>query len=229
MKNVIITGASGNLGKACVEKFVAGGYQVTAIIPPGTTLGFTSASTLDVVEADLLNEHAATTALEKIIAEKKHIDATLVLVGGFAMGNLKNTDGHTLKKMINLNFDSAYFTCRPVFNQMLHQTEGGRLILVGARPALQPHDGKNMVAYALSKSLIFRLAELLNAEGASRHVVTSVIVPSTLDTPANRSAMPTANFNDWVKPAEIAEVMLELCSEKTKSLRDPVLKFYGNA
>ena len=229
MKNVIITGASGNLGAACVKKFAAEGYQVTAIIPPGTVLGYTVPGAIDVAEVNLLDEPATTTALVKIITEKRHIDAALLLVGGFAMGKLTDTDGDALKRMINLNFESTFFTCRPLFNHMLSQTGGGRLILVGARPALQPHDGKNMVAYALSKSLIFKLAELLNAEGASKNVVTSVIVPSTLDTPANRSAMPAANFTDWVKPEEIAGTMIELCSEKTKSLRDPVLKFYGNA
>ncbi|MBL7856983.1 MAG: SDR family NAD(P)-dependent oxidoreductase [Cyclobacteriaceae bacterium] len=228
MKNSIVTGASGNLGKACVEKFASDGYAVTAIIPPGTTLGFTAKNTA-VVEIDLQDEHTTTLALEKIISETDRIDAALLLVGGFAMGNMLETDGRALKKMISLNFDSTFFACRPIFKKMLTQPNGGRIIMIGARPALQPADGKNMIAYALSKSLIFKFAELLNAEGASKNVITSVIVPSTLDTPANRNAMPDANFKDWVTPEEIASAVADLCSDKIKSLRDPVLKFYGNA
>ena len=92
-----------------------------------------------------------------------------------------------------------------------------------------PKDGKNVIAYALSKSLLFNLAEYLNAEGASQNVVTSVIVPSTIDTPANRESMPKADFSKWVRPEEIAGVMEFICSQKADSVREPVYKIYGNS
>jgi NAD(P)-dependent dehydrogenase (short-subunit alcohol dehydrogenase family) len=130
--------------------------------------------------------------------------------------------------MIALNFDTAYNCVHAVFPSMVKQG-GGRIVLVGARPALQAHAGKGMVAYALSKSLIFKLAELINADGKDKNVVCSVIVPSTIDTPANRKAMPDASFNDWVTPEQIANTVAFLVSDDGISLREPVLKLYGNA
>ena len=141
---------------------------------------------------------------------------------------IQDTDSASLKKMFSLNFDTAYFAARPIFNQMTKQS-AGRIIFVGARPALNPADGKNTLAYSLSKSLIFKLAELLNAEGAANNVVSHVIVPGIIDTPVNRNAMPNANFSDWVKAEEIAEMMSYLCSEKGSAIRDTTVKLYGHS
>jgi NAD(P)-dependent dehydrogenase (short-subunit alcohol dehydrogenase family) len=228
-KNVMITGASGNLGRAAVEKFIIEGYKVVATVSPGKGLGFEVAGNVETVEADLTNEKNVGEVVRKIIDKHGSIDVVLLLVGGFAAGGVKETDGASLKKMYAVNFETAYYTARPVFLQMLKQTTGGRIILVGARPALKAQDGKKFLAYALSKSLLFKLAEFLNVEGASKNVTTSVIVPSTIDTPVNRQSMPSANFSDWVKPEEIAEIMAFITSANGSALRDSVFKIYGNA
>src|SRR6187551_3083035 len=228
-KLVLITGASGNLGKAAVEKFITEGYKVVATVSPGKGLGFEINSDVETFEADLTNEENIGEVVLKIIDKYGSIDAALLLVGGFAAGGIKESDGASLKKMYALNFETAYYTARPVFLQMLKQITGGRIILVGARPALKAPDGKKFLAYALSKSLLFKLAEFLNAEGASKNVITSVIVPSTIDTPVNRQSMPSANFSDWVKPEEIAEIMAFISSSNGSVLRDSVFKIYGNA
>lgn len=226
MKTVLITGASGNLGKACVEKFLSQGYKVLATVSPGQTLGndFTGIETF---EADLTNEASVENVINNITKAYK-IDATLLLVGGFAMGNITDTNGPALQKMFSLNFDTAYFVARPIFNHMMNQSTG-KIVFVGARPALNAADGKSTLAYSLSKSLIFKLAELLNAEGASNNVVSHVIVPSIIDTPVNRTAMPTANFSDWVKPEEIAGTIYYLCSNQGNAVRDTVVKMYGRS
>jgi NAD(P)-dependent dehydrogenase (short-subunit alcohol dehydrogenase family) len=130
--------------------------------------------------------------------------------------------------MIDLNFKTAYHVARPVFNQMIGQNSG-RIIFIGARPAIKAADGKNNLAYGLSKSLIFKLSEYLNAEAKDKNVVTSVIVPSTMDTPANRKYMPDADFSKWVKTEDVAELMAYLVSEKGSALREPVLKMYGGS
>jgi NAD(P)-dependent dehydrogenase (short-subunit alcohol dehydrogenase family) len=106
---------------------------------------------------------------------------------------------------------------------------GGRIFLIGSRPGLDATDSKGMVAYGLGKSLIFRLAELLNDEGEAQGVVTSVVVPSTIDTPQNRKAMPKADFNRWVKPEEIADTIYYYASDAAKSIREPVIKMFGNS
>jgi len=228
-KKVLITGAAGNLGKATVEKFASEGYDVIAVVSPGKTLGYPVKGSHDVVNADLSREGDAAELIKTVIARHGTIDATLLLAGGFAMGNIAATDGESLKKMFTVNFETAYFTARPVFNQMLSQATGGRIVLVGARAGLHAKDGKGAVAYALSKSLIFSLAGLLNADGASKNVVTSVIVPSTIDTPVNRQAMPDADFSKWVSPQALADTMAFICSSEAAALREPVFKVYGNA
>ena len=226
MKTVLITGASGNLGKASVEKFQKEGYKIFATVSPGKTLGFDSVG-VETIEADLTDEMAVEKAITAITSKYK-IDAALLLVGGFAMGSVKDTGSTQLRKMFSLNFDTAYFAARPIFLHMMKQS-AGRIVFVGARPALNPADGKTTVAYALSKSLVFKLAELLNAEGASDNVVSHVIVPSIIDTPVNRAAMPTANFSDWVQPEEIAESIFFLCSDAGSPVRESIVKLYGRS
>jgi len=223
-KSILITGGSGNLGRACIEKFLADGHRVIASVSAGKSLGFETSGDLDTFTADLTNEQNTTQAIEQVLKKNKTIDAALLLVGGFAMGNIAQADGEALKKMFSVNFETAYYTARPVFQHMLTQPTGGKIIFVGSRPPLQAETGKNMVAYALSKSLIFKLAELLNAEGASKNVKTSVIVPSTIDTPQNRRDMPNADFSRWVKPEEIADAIDIIISEKGKTFQDVVLK-----
>ena len=227
-KNVLITGASGNLGKATVREFIKEGYNVIATVTPGKTLGFLTEG-VHLYEADLTDENTVDAVVKKIIADHTSLDAALLLVGAFAGGTIKNTDGALLRKMFSLNFDTAYLTARPVFQQMLTQPQGGKIIFVGSRPALQAREGKNTLAYALSKSLIFKLADFLNAEGSAKNVTASVIVPSTIDTEANRKAMPDKDFTTWVKPEEIATSLAFLCSENGTPLRETILRIYGRA
>jgi len=229
MKTVIITGASGNLGKACVEKFVADGYNVIATVTPGRTLGFEVKGNVETYDADLSDEKAVEGVLSQIIAKYRNIDAALLLVGGYTSGGLAETDGATLKKMFSLNFDTAYFVARPLFQQMMKQSGGGRIILIGARPALRPKDGNKSLGYALSKSLIFKLAEALNAAGSDKNVTASVIVPSTIDTAVNRQSMPNADFSAWVKAEDIASAIAQVCSNETTAWRETVIKIYNRS
>jgi NAD(P)-dependent dehydrogenase (short-subunit alcohol dehydrogenase family) len=180
-------------------------------------------------ELDVTEETAAQGFVKQLVLKQGYVGVAALLVGGFAMGNLQETDGGQLKKMFSLNFESVFYLAKEVFAQMTTQNNGGHIFLIGARPALMPEVGKDMMAYALSKSLIFDFAKMLNAEGKKKGIVTSVIVPSTLDTPQNRSAMPDANFDNWVKPEEVAEIMHFTFSDKARVLREPIIKVYGNA
>jgi NAD(P)-dependent dehydrogenase (short-subunit alcohol dehydrogenase family) len=228
-KNVIITGASGNLGKATVEKFTSAGYRVLATFSPGKPLPFPPSAQLETFEVDLRNEKEVEAVIQRIIDKHHTVDAALLLAGGYASGGIGTTDGESLKNMYALNFETAYFVTRPLFLHMQKQKAGGRIVLVGARPALRAADGKRMMAYALSKSLLFKLAEYLNAEGLVQNVVTSVIVPSTIDTPPNRASMPTADFSKWVSPEELATLLEFIASQNGASLREPIYKVYGGS
>jgi NAD(P)-dependent dehydrogenase (short-subunit alcohol dehydrogenase family) len=221
-KTVIITGGAGRLGKAVIRKFLEADWQVLATVEPGTTLE--PQTGLTVFELDVLNE----TACEDFVKKIPQTDACVMLVGGFALGNMAETKTADLEKMYHLNFLSAYHITRPVFEQMLRQGYG-RLVFVGARPALLPETGQAMVAYSLSKSLIFNLSEILNAAGKDKNVVSAVVVPSTIDTPANRQGMPEADFKKWVAPEQIAGVIVFFCSDAGAILRETVLKVYGES
>jgi NAD(P)-dependent dehydrogenase (short-subunit alcohol dehydrogenase family) len=229
-KTAIVTGASGNLGYAVTKNFLDKGLKVIATVSDEhkRIMDFESHPDFVKYALNVTDEEACRKCISQILKQNQTIDVAALLVGGFEMGNIHDTDGNSLKKMFTLNFESAYYLAKEIFNQMIQQPSGGHIFLVGARPALLPEAGKNMIAYALSKSLVFQLAEILNAE-AKKNVVTSVIVPSTLDTPQNRSDMPNANFADWVKPEEVAEIMYFTISENAKSLREPIIKVYGNA
>ncbi|MEJ7737762.1 MAG: SDR family NAD(P)-dependent oxidoreductase [Chitinophagaceae bacterium] len=227
-KNIIITGASGNLGTATVEAFLHAGYKVIAT--GNTSVGMETNQRENLVyrSVNLLQESEADAFIKNVITDYGTVDGGLLLVGGFAMGGIDITGGEALKKMYALNFETAYYVARPLFKHMLDKGYG-RLVFVGARPALKATLGKEMVAYALSKSLLFQLAELLNEESKGKNIVASVIVPSTIDTPQNRESMPDANIETWVSPRYVAEILEFICSDKSLALRYPVYKIYNNA
>jgi NAD(P)-dependent dehydrogenase (short-subunit alcohol dehydrogenase family) len=109
--------------------------------------------------------------------------------------------------MLNINFKTAFTVARPVFNQLVNQPAGGVLVFVGAKPALDVKSGKEMLGYTLSKSLVLDFADILNAQTFGKPVTCKVIVPSTIDTPTNRIAMPNADFSKWNKPEDIARLL----------------------
>jgi len=228
-KTILITGANGNLGAATVKKFLDEGYKVIAVDQSGTHLGF--AADHDNFELKSVNagdEQAVSTFVEEIIEINGRIDGALLLIGGFAMGDVHATGAKELRNMLALNFETAYFFARPLFRHML-ENGYGRLVFMGARPALKAEQGKGVLAYALSKSLLFELAQLLNATAKGKNVVASVVAPSTIDTPINRQSMPDADPAAWVKPQDIAALLEFICSEKSETLREPVYKIYNNA
>ena len=224
----IITGANGNLGTAVVKKFLDEGYKVIAVDSSASHLSFASSNpAFSLHSVDLTNEKATVEFVNNFTGNQK-IDGALLLAGGFAMGGLEDTDSAALQKMYALNFETAYHISRTLFPHLL-ENGYGRIILVGARPALDHQPAKQMIAYALSKSLVFKYAELLNQAGKGKNVTATVVVPSTIDTQVNRQSMPDANFNDWVKAEEIAAIMELICSGKGNPLRETVLKIYNNS
>ncbi|HLY70562.1 MAG TPA: SDR family NAD(P)-dependent oxidoreductase [Puia sp.] len=229
MKTVIITGANGNLGTATVKKFLDQGYSVIAVDAKDDHLEFAKGNKFFERHAvDLTNERETEDFVKSAADNHGKIDAALMLVGGFAMGNVSATPGKDIQKQFSLNFETAYFLARPLIQHM-QQNKYGRLVFIGARPAINPAQGKDLIAYALSKSLLFKLADLINEENKGRNIVASVVVPSTIDTAVNRISMPDTNPENWVKPAQLAELLEFICSEKAEPLRDPLYKVYNNS
>ncbi len=230
-RTAIITGGAGNLGRAVVKKFLESDYRVAVTLEPSIQVDDafrTQSPDLDLYELDVTDELKATNFVKACAEKYGRIDAVVMLVGGFALGTISELSQASFEKMLRLNFYSALAIAKPSFEVMKAQ-KNGRLIFIGARAGLDLKNGTYAVEYGLSKSLLFRLSELFNAEGNAEGVVSSVIVPSVIDTPANRASMPTANFDDWVKPEVIAESIAFLCSDAGGALRDTILKVYHNA
>lgn len=228
-KTVIITGAAGGLGSTVTKTFLEKGYKVIATVASEKSKNSLEVhNNLDIYAVDLGDEKQAEDFVTSAIAKYGKIDAVLLLAGGFAMGGVTATKGDDIKKQLSINFETAYYVARPLFEHML-ENNNGRIIFIGARPALKSAQGKNLVAYSLSKSLLFKLAEFMNETAKGKNVTATVVVPSTIDTPVNRQAMPDANFNDWVQPSALANILEFVVNDKSASLREPVLKVYNNA
>jgi NAD(P)-dependent dehydrogenase (short-subunit alcohol dehydrogenase family) len=228
-KTIIITGANGNLGTAVTKVFLDKGYKVIATVHnDDAKKEMPGHSNLQVEAVNLANEMEAASFVQSSIDANKKIDGALMLAGGFAMGNIAATKNEDIKKQVSLNFDTAYHIARPLLEHLL-QNNYGRLVFIGARPAIKAVNGKSLIAYGLSKSLLFKLAEYINEEAKGKNVTATVIVPSTIDTPLNRKSMPDTDPDNWVKPEALAEIIEFVCSEKSSTLRETVLKVYNNA
>jgi NAD(P)-dependent dehydrogenase (short-subunit alcohol dehydrogenase family) len=229
-KTVIITGAPGNLGGAVTKAFLDAGYKVIGTIEPGKRRAENKdTEKLKFIEADLTDEDMTRTFVEEVHKSEGEIAACIMLVGGFGMGDIASTSGEDIAKMVTLNFNTAYYTARPVLKIMKSQSAMGRLIFVGAKPALNPATAGGVTAYALSKSMVIQLANIINGDAQEHNATATVVVPSIIDTPPNRKSMPDANFGDWVKPEKIASTILFACSEEGADLRGSLLKVYGNS
>src|SRR6188768_2610465 len=162
MKTVIITGANGGLGTAVTKSFLSKGYTVIATVrKEEDRKELPQNENLKAEVIDLTQEEETEQFIKKIIDQHHTIDGALLLVGGFAAGDIAATKSGDIKKQIILNFDTAYHVTRPLFRHMM-ESNNGKIVFVGARPALQATAGKSLIAYGLSKSLLFKLAEYLN-------------------------------------------------------------------
>jgi len=223
-KTVIITGAAGNLGATVTDKFLKSGYRVIAGVSNHHISSIHPHPNLEVIRVDATDEKSCNDFVQSVIDKQGSIDAALLLVGGFAMGSIENAGESEIHKMISLNFNTAYFTARPAFNQMMKQKAGGKIIFIGAASALDDNQGYKVLPYVLSKSLIVKLAKTLNIEGHKKNIQCAVIAPTIIDTPQNRASMPDADFSRWTKGEEIAEVMEFIVSDKGNKMKDVVIK-----
>jgi NAD(P)-dependent dehydrogenase (short-subunit alcohol dehydrogenase family) len=229
MKTVIITGASGNLGSAVTKAFLEKGYNViVTVTDEAKKQEIGHEENLEVHVVNLMHEEETKAFVENIVSTHGRVDAGLLLVGGFAMGNVAKTSTGDIHAQIELNFNTAYNTARPLFVHMIEKGSG-RIVFIGSRPALEASAGKNMIAYGLSKSLLFKLADYMNAEAKGKDVVVSVVAPSTLDTEINRKSMPDTDPGNWVKPSALADILEFLVSDHSGPLRETVMKVYNNA
>ena len=166
--------------------------------------------------------------MQKAIATKGGVYGAVLLVGGNAPGELKNATDADIRKMVDLNFFTAFHLVKPLLAHF-EQQGLGQIILVGSKAALVASEGAKSFAYALSKSMVITLADMINANKKYPKVTASVIVPSTMDTPANRASMPTADYTKWVPTKDVAETIDFILSNAGSNLRHTVLKIYNES
>jgi NAD(P)-dependent dehydrogenase (short-subunit alcohol dehydrogenase family) len=229
IKHAIITGAAGNLGRAITIALLDAEYSVHAIISHRDNASFISRTGLSVYQADLMSENETSVVIKSVINGIEKIDLVIMTVGGYAPGSLQEVTLMDIEKMYRLNFTTAFNVARAALPYMEKQESGGKLGFIGARPALHPKEAVDSVAYTLSKSLVFRLSEIINESGRGKNISSFVVVPSVIDTPQNRTAMPDADFTKWVTPGEIARQILQYVSSSDPILYNNVLKIYGTS
>jgi NAD(P)-dependent dehydrogenase (short-subunit alcohol dehydrogenase family) len=225
---VLITGAAGNLGRATASAFAAAGARLVLVDLDAraleAALGAESDTQLSIA-ADLGSDIAVTAAVTKAVARFGRIDVLCNIAGGFRMGPpLHETPDELWRQMIELNVGSVMRTARAVVPHML-AAGGGRIVNVAAMGGTR--GGALMAAYSAAKGAVIRLTESMAAELREQGVNVNCILPSIIDTPANRAAMPGAEFGKWVAPAALADVILFLASDQARAIHGAALPVVG--
>jgi NAD(P)-dependent dehydrogenase (short-subunit alcohol dehydrogenase family) len=217
-KIVVVTGANGVLGSAVRRRLEQAGAT-----PAGIDLK-TDASGA-VLAADLTDAASTQKAMDHILARHGRIDALLNIAGGFRMAPA--ADAAAWAAMWQMNLLTTLNATSAVLPSMT-QRRAGAIVSVAARAGAQPA-GAQMGAYAASKAAVIRLTEALASEVKDQGVRVNCVLPSILDTEANRAAMPGADFGAWVRPETLADVMLFLCSDAAAAIHGAAIPVYGRA
>ena len=221
-KVVVITGASGALGKVVAETATARGARVAGVDHATSQLPATE-KRIELGGVDLSDAISANRAIDAAAAHFGRLDALVNIAGGFAFETVADGDSQTWQRMYALNVLTALNASRSAIPHLV-ASGAGRIVNVGAMGALQA--GSGMGAYAASKAGVHRLTEALAAEWKGRITVNAVL-PSTIDTPANRASMPGADFAKWVTPQELADVILFLASDAASAVTGALLPVSG--
>lgn len=216
-RTVLITGGTGALGRAAVRHFVEAGARVHVpwvvereVNELRDHLG-EAFSRAHLYPSDVTSEESVASLFRDIESSGSHVEILANIVGGFVYASLDDTDLGTWEKMLRINATSA-FLCSRAAARLMKANRWGRIINVSSAPAVN-HGAANMVAYAAAKAAVLNLSESLAKELAPWEITVNAIVPSVIDTPANRRAMPKADRSTWLKPEEIAAVIGFLASD----------------
>lgn len=224
-KTILITGANGGLGQGVVEYFLKHDYKIVALVRSGKSLP--QHDNLTILESEIDDDEHVKQLFQKINNHKIILDAGLLLAGGFAMKPFLKTNKDDLESMISKNFYTSFFIAKHLVQYWRDNKIKGKVIFTGAKPALEK-GGEATTAYSLSKSILVKLVEIVNEAVASENISAAMIAPSMIDTPANRKAMPDANFDNWVKPAELAQQM-EFIINDPQVMPEAFIKAYKNS
>ena len=229
-RHIVVTGGAGALGTAVVAALVeAGALCHVPCLDAAEAQRFKLAGHRQVtlaVAGDLADE----AAVERAYRGVAPLWASIHIAGGFAFGPLREASVATIRQQIDMNLVSCMLCCRAAVNAMAGGGgRGGRIVNVAARPGLEWRIGANMAAYTAAKAGVAALTVALAEEVAKDGILVNAVAPSILDTPANRQAMPKADFAAWPKVEEVAATILFLASPDNRVTRGAVVPVYGKS
>ena len=227
----MITGASGNVGSAVSRAARAAGARLALIDRHEDLLYEAFPDLINRPDcfmttcANLADLEQVNATVQRTIDHYGQVDVFVNTVGGFRAGtDIQETPISTWDFMINLNARAVFNTTRAIIPYMLER-ESGKIIHLAARPGL--HGRAGMTAYSPSKAAVIRIVESVSDEVKSKGINVNCILPGTIDTPQNREAMPDANYDGWVKPASLANVILFLASDAGRDIHGAAIPVYG--
>jgi NAD(P)-dependent dehydrogenase (short-subunit alcohol dehydrogenase family) len=231
-KVALVAGGTGGLGGAVSLAFLEEGAKVVATYRKEQEFAAlksaagASASALEGQLVDITDELATAKFVANVVSRHGRLDAVVNAIGGYAGGiKLWDLDTKTVDAMFSLNLRSGYSLARAVLPPMLKQRYGS-IVNVAAKAAVD--HGAGAAAYAASKAAAVALMDSLAADSKGTGIRVNSILPSIIDTPINRQAMPGADFASWPKPQDIAQVILFLCSDAAKTIHGAAIPVYGN-
>jgi NAD(P)-dependent dehydrogenase (short-subunit alcohol dehydrogenase family) len=223
-RTALVTGATGGLGTSVTRTLLDAGFTVVGLAPKVHPHDFDHPH-FTAIPATLDSLTAAKQAVDTILAHFGKIDVLAHLVGGFTGGQtIADTDDATFKRMLDMNLMSAFHILRAVLPPM-RQAGSGRIIAIGSRAAESP--GAMVGAYSASKAALVSLIRTVAIESKDLGITSNVILPGTIDTPANRKDMPAADTSQWVQPVSIASLIVWLAGDGGKDVTGAAIPVYG--
>ena len=227
-RHVVVTGGTGALGTAVVGELLASGaicYLPYYVDAEEQNFAHRAHPRVKLIGGTNL---AAQTAVKRVYDGVPKLWASIHLAGGYASWPIAETEEAELVLMLRNNLVSCYLCCAAAVAAM-RRNGGGRIVNIAARPALEPRTGAGATGYAVSKAGVAALTQALAAEVLKEDILVNAIAPSTLDTDANRKAMPKADHSAWPKPAEVATIICNLAAPSNRVTSGAVIPVYGRA
>jgi NAD(P)-dependent dehydrogenase (short-subunit alcohol dehydrogenase family) len=224
-RKVVVTGGTGALGSAVVGALIAVGAACRVSYRDENDRG--KFAFADKAEMIAVNNLANEDEVSKLYAGINGLWASIQIAGGFAPGKVADTDKAALAGQLDGNLVSCFLCCRAALAAM--GKDGGRIVNVAARPALEWRSGATMTAYSVSKAAVAALTVALAEEVAKDGVLVNAVAPSIMDTGANRKAMPKADFDKWPKVEEVAATIVFLASPENRVTRGAIVPVYGKS
>lgn len=224
-KVVLVTGANGGLGTYVTQAFLHAGATVIGTSRKIQQSDFNNPN-FTALPAEMSTREGAKVLVDQVVARFGKLDVLAHTVGGFAGGqSIADTDDATFQRMVDLNLNSVFHILRAAVPP-LRQTGAGRIIAIGSRAALEP--GVGVGAYSASKAAMVSLIRTVALENKDAGLTANVILPGTMDTPANRKAMPNADVSKWVQPRTVASLITWLAGDAGRDVNGAVIPVYGS-